>query len=282
MVKDKVALVTGASRGIGKSVAKSLAEEGALVGVNGTNPKNIERTVEEIRSLGGKAIGIRERVETMEGAERIVHTLIETFGTLDILIHNAGVVRDRMTVNMTEDEWDDVIQVNLKGAFACIRPAIKHMKANGKGGHILSMTSTAGLMGSVGQVNYSAAKAGILGMTWTLAQELSRYGIRVNAVAPAALTDMTRPVIEKIKAEASRRNENVPDFWKVGRPEHVAKLVLYLLSEENRELSGEVFSVNGDRIGVWEKPRHKILCHDPHMTSRQFGDSFRKHKKGPS
>ena len=273
MLKGKVALVTGSSKGIGRSVALRLAKEGAYVGVNGTDKESIDSVVKEIDSFGGKAIGIKESVGTIEGGEQIVHTVLKEYGVIDILVNNAGITRDRMAINMTENEWNEVIGINLSGTFFCIRPTINHMKKRGQGGSILNMTSSAGLMGSMGQVNYSAAKAGILGITWTLSEELKRYDISVNAIAPAALTNMTKPIIEKIQARSIERNEAFPDFWKVGSPDDVANLVLYLSLEENREISGGVFSVNGNKVGLWERPKHKILFNQT-MTPAELKEAF--------
>ncbi|MBK3495188.1 SDR family NAD(P)-dependent oxidoreductase [Viridibacillus sp. YIM B01967] len=258
MLTGKVALITGSTRGIGKSIALQMAKEGALVAVNGTNANSVQIVVDEIHSIGGHAMGICESVATIAGAEYIVSKTLTHFGKIDILINNAGITRDQLLVNMSDQAWQEVLDVHLTGTFACTRAVVQHMKTRDEGGCLINMTSTAGLMGTVGQVNYSAVKAGILGLTWTLAEELKRFSIRVNAIAPAALTDMTQPVIERIQAKCEAESKPFPDFWKVGSPEDVAKVVV-LIADDSSTVSGQVFSVNGSKIGKWEKPSHAEL-----------------------
>lgn len=153
---------------------------------------------------------------------------------------------------MTDEAWQSVLEVHLNGVFYCIQRVLPHMRK--AGGDILLMTSSAGLAGSVGQVNYSAAKAGILGILWTLAVELKQDRIRVNAISPAALTDMTRPVIEHLEEKCARLNEPFPEFWRVGEPEDIARFVAALLAESDVELTGEIFAVNGSKVTKWQKP----------------------------
>lgn len=258
MLQEKVVLITGSTRGIGRSMAIQMAKEGALIAVNGTNGNNVKAVVDDIKTRGGQAVGICESVASIYGAERIVNKTLENFGKLDILINNAGITRDQLLVKMSDQSWNEVLDVHLTGTFACTRAAVQHLKSRGEGGCIINLTSTAGLMGTVGQVNYSAAKAGILGMTFTLAEELKRYGIRVNAIAPAALTDMTKPVIERIQTKCKEENKEFPDYWKVGSPEDVANLAT-LLASNSSTVTGKVFSVNGSKIGIWEKPSHTEL-----------------------
>jgi 3-oxoacyl-[acyl-carrier protein] reductase len=259
---NKVVIITGSSRGIGKSIAVKLAKEGANVVVNGRDEKAVLAVVNEIRKDGGKAIAISGAIEHMETGERLVEAAVSTFGKVDVLINNAGIVRDSMSYRMSEEDWDEVIAVHLKGAFSATKPFIIEVRKQGSGGHIINMTSTAGLEGTIGQLNYSAAKAGLLGMTWTLAKELLKDGVRVNAIAPAALTDMTRPVIEKAKQHAKEAGKELDPYWNVGSAEDVACFVTDLISYSDMKITGEVFSVNGIAIGRWRAPQYEWVSDD--------------------
>ncbi|MGG0658556.1 SDR family oxidoreductase [Rummeliibacillus pycnus] len=248
----KVVLVTGSTRGIGRSIAKHLSNSDYYVMVNGTNQKLIDEVVSDIHADGGKAAGYCANIADPSDVDALVAFTIETFGQIDVLIHNAGNLADQKCIGMTDEQWRSVIDVHLNGAFYCIRRVLPYLKEHG--GDIILMTSTAGLMGSVGQVNYSAAKAGLLGMLFTLASELKRYCIRVNAVSPAALTDMTRPVIEHLTEKYAKRNEPFPDFWKVGKADDIAFFIGELLNYKDEDLTGEIFGVNGTKITRWQKP----------------------------
>ncbi|GIP23361.1 SDR family NAD(P)-dependent oxidoreductase [Paenibacillus sp. J22TS3] len=246
------ALITGATRGIGRSIALELAQKGYRLIVNGTKPELIDSLVHEIRQAGGIAVGICANIADPLEVTRMVEYGAAKYGSIDVLIHNAGNLRDRKCVEMTGEDWHSVLDVHLNGAFYCVQRVLPYMTEGG--GDILLMTSTAGLSGSAGQLNYSAAKAGILGMVWTLAAELRGSRIRVNGIAPAALTDMTRPVIEHLAEKYARRQEPFPEFWKVGSAEDVARFVGDLLDQPEPELTGEVFGVNGRKITLWQKP----------------------------
>ncbi|MBO7744365.1 SDR family oxidoreductase [Paenibacillus sp. MWE-103] len=248
----KTALITGASRGIGRSIAMELGRSGYRVAVNGLHEERINTVVEAIRHEGGAAEGYCANVADPSAVTAMVEAVKARYGAMDAFIHCAGHVQDRKCEQMTDQEWKSVLEVHLSGAFYCIRRVLPFMASHG--GDMLLMTSTAGLMGSVGQVNYSAAKAGLLGMVWTLAAELRRNRIRINAVAPAALTDMTRPVIEYMKEKHAKRNEALPGFWQVGEADDVARFVSLLLKQRDPDLTGEVFGVNGSRITHWQKP----------------------------
>ncbi|WHX47067.1 SDR family NAD(P)-dependent oxidoreductase [Paenibacillus woosongensis] len=263
-LNQQTAVITGSSRGIGRAIALRMAQEGARVVVNGTDASRVNAVVEEIRQNGGVAIGIAEPVHTMEGGARIISAATAEFGQVDILVNNAGIIRDQMAHKLGEEDWDAVISIHLKGAFSCIRAALPGMRER-RQGCIINMTSTAGLTGTAGQLNYSAAKAGLLGMTWTLALELRHYGISVNAIAPAALTDMTAPYIERARRDAEAAGQNLPDYWRVGTPEEAAELAVALSLPQTRGISGEIFSVNGGDIGLWARPKHELL------TSRTSG-----------
>ncbi|SDW11282.1 SDR family NAD(P)-dependent oxidoreductase [Paenibacillus sp. CF384] len=248
----RTALITGASRGIGRSIALELGRNGYQVAVNGLHEERIDAVVETIRLEGGTAEGYCANVADPSAVTAMVQAVEARYGAIHVFIHNAGHLHDRKCEQMTDLEWNSVLDVHLNGAFYCIQRVLPLMTSHG--GDILLMTSTAGLMGSVGQVNYSSAKAGLLGMVWTLAAELRRNQIRINAIAPAALTDMTRPVIEYLKEKYAKRNETLPAFWQVGEADDVAQFVGLLLKQRDPDLTGEVFGVNGSQITHWHKP----------------------------
>lgn len=248
----KVAIITGSTRGIGRSLAIHLGQSGYQVMVNGTNQKLINHVVQEIQQSGGESIGYCADVSDPLAVTAMVDVVIAKYGRIDVFIHSAGNLRDHKCRNMSDEEWQSVLNVHLNGAFYTIQRILPHMQQHG--GDILLMTSTAGLTGSIGQVNYSAAKSGLLGMVWTLAAELKNKHIRVNAISPAALTDMTRPVIEHMKEKYASRNEAFPEFWRVGDADDIARFVIALLSQPDTELTGEIFGVNGSRITKWCKP----------------------------
>ncbi|MBM7703587.1 SDR family NAD(P)-dependent oxidoreductase [Metabacillus iocasae] len=256
-MNNRVVIITGSTKGIGKSIAQLLASEGALVVINGRTEQSVEEVVADIKACGGKAIGVSGGVEHIETGERLVLEAVRHFGSVNVLINNAGVVHDRMSHKMSEQEWDDVINSHLKGTFASTQPFIKQVKKQQSGGHILNMTSTAGLEGTIGQLNYSAAKAGILGMTWTLAKELARDKIVVNAIAPAALTDMTRPFVEAAMKKANEQGIELEDYWNIGSADEVALFVRDLLQVQDPTLTGQIFSVNGKKIGRWHPLRYE-------------------------
>ncbi|OMD56486.1 3-oxoacyl-ACP reductase [Paenibacillus odorifer] len=249
---NKVALITGATRGIGRSIAMQLGKSGYIVVVNGTKQVLIDEVVREIRQAGGEALGYAANVADSAAVTAMVGEVIARYGRIEVLIANAGIVQDQKCQRMTDEQWKNVLDVHLNGTYYCIQRVLPHMRETG--GDILLMTSAAGLAGSVGQVNYSAAKAGILGMMWTLAAELKRDQIRVNAISPAALTDMTRPIIDHLKEKYFSRNEPLPDFWRIGDAEAIASFVTALLRESDADLTGEIFAVNGSKVTKWEKP----------------------------
>jgi NAD(P)-dependent dehydrogenase (short-subunit alcohol dehydrogenase family) len=248
-LEGKVAVITGAGGGIGREHALLFAREGARVVVNdlGCERDGIGRSdaaarvVAEIKARGGEAAASGEAVGTFDAARRVVQTALDTFGRLDILVNNAGILRDRTLLNMTEDEWDAVIQVHLKGTFACMQAAARVMKEQGQGGRIINTSSSSGLLGNFGQSNYGAAKAGVYALTRIAAWELAKYGITVNAIAPSALTRMleTIPgVMEKV-TEAT-----------LG-PQFIAPMVAYLASDAAAGVTGQTFGVEGSHLFVY-------------------------------
>ncbi|WP_433455746.1 SDR family oxidoreductase [Streptomyces sp. CA-142005] len=256
----RVAVVTGAGRGLGRAHALAFAAEGAKVVVNdlgvgldgtGGTAGPAQQVVEEIRALGGEAVAHGGDIATTEGAASLVATALDAFGRLDTLVNNAGFLRDRMLVNLDEDAWDAVVRVHLKGHFLPLRQAAAHWRAEAKAGRVpearvINTSSGAGLLGSVGQGNYSAAKAGIVGLTLVAAAELGRYGVQVNAIAPAARTRMTeRTFAETMAAPESGRFDAVA-------PENVSPLVVWLGSAASAGVTGRVFETEGGRITVME------------------------------
>lgn len=255
----KIAIITGSTRGIGRSIAVHLAQSGYDVVVNGTNQALIHQVVQEIHHTGGTGMGYCADVANAELVSEMINAVVAKYGDIDVLIHNAGTLQDQQCLRMTDEAWQSVVDTHLNGAFYMINRALPHMLKNG--GDIIVMTSTAGLTGSIGQVNYSAAKAGLLGLVWTLAAELKKYQIRVNAISPAALTDMTKPIINHLKQKYERRNEPFPEFWRVGEADDIAHFVSALLAQPDQELTGEIFGVNGSKVTKWKKP-HPVFSED--------------------
>jgi len=246
LLTGKVAIVTGAGGGIGRAHALALAEAGAAVLVNdlggardgsGGGMAMADTVAEEIRAAGGEAVANYDSVATVAGGEAIVQSAIDAFGRLDIVVNNAGILRDKTLAKMDEDLWDAVIAVHLRGTYCVSRPAFIRMKEQGSGGSIINTSSTSGLEGNFGQTNYGAAKAGIAGFTRCLALEGERAGIRVNAIAPVALTRMT----EDLQAAQS-------DTFKRLTPDLVAPLIVFLASDLARDITKRIFFVGGGRI----------------------------------
>jgi 3-oxoacyl-[acyl-carrier protein] reductase len=237
----KVALITGAAQGIGKAVALLLARNGADIVVSDINLEKAEETAKEIESIGSKAIAIKVNVASLNEVEQMVEAVLEKLGKIDILVNNAGITRDKLILRMTEEDWDVVLDVNLKGTFNCTKAVVRHM-AKQRSGKIVNIASVTGEMGNAGQVNYSASKAGVIGLTKTIAREFAQRGINVNAIAPGFIvTPMTEVLPEKQKEELKRL---IP-MERLGKPEDVAEAVLFFVSEESNYITGQVLNVNG-------------------------------------
>ncbi len=240
-LKGKVALITGAAQGIGKSVALLLARNGADIVVSDINLEKAEETAKEIESIGPKAMAVKVDVGNFKDVEEMVEAILKKFGKIDILINNAGITRDKLILRMTEEDWDAVLNVNLKGTFNCMKAVTRHM-AKQRSGKIVSIASVVGEMGNAGQANYSASKAGVIGLTKTIAREFAQRGINVNAIAPGYIeTPMTEVLPEKVKEELKRL---IP-MERLGTPDDVAEAVLFLVSEESNYVTGQVLNVNG-------------------------------------
>lgn len=245
MLKGKNAIVTGASRGIGRAIALKLAEKGANIVINyRSNKEKAEELVKEIEAKGVKALAIEGDVSIFSEAESMVNTAFEQLGSVDILVNNAGITKDTLILRMKEEEFDKVIEVNLKGAFNCLKHASKIMMKQ-RSGKIINISSVVGLVGNQGQINYAAAKAGIIGMTKSAAKELASRGINVNAVAPGFIsTDMTAVLSEKVKEGAV----NTIPLKRLGNPEDVANAVTFLASDEAEYITGQVINVDGGMV----------------------------------
>ncbi|MBQ1274017.1 MAG: 3-oxoacyl-[acyl-carrier-protein] reductase [Cellulosilyticum sp.] len=243
MLKGKVALITGGVRGIGKAISLCFAKAGADIVINYNSEKSLEHAnqlVEEIQGLGVKALAVKADVSQLEEAKNLVDTTINTFGKIDILVNNAGITKDMLLLRMTEEEFDQVLAVNLKGIFNCSKIATKAMLKTG--GSIINMSSVVGLSGNVGQSNYAASKAGIIGFTKSVAKEFASRKIRVNAIAPGFIqTDMTDALSEQVK-EATLKN--IP-MKRLGQVNEVAQVALFLASDLSSYVTGEVVRVDG-------------------------------------
>ena len=257
ILEGKVVAVTGGGAGIGREESLLAAKQGAKVVVNdlggsrdgsGASTKVAEQVAEEIKKMGGDAIAHTLDISSPEGAASLIKMGVDKWGHFDALINNAGILRDKMSFNMTDEEWDSVIKVHLRGTFMCCRAAVNYYRDAAKqnklpkGAAIVNTTSTSGLLGNAGQVNYGAAKLGIVGLTNVLALEFAKYNIRINAIAPMALTRMT---------------EDLPmaGLLKAATPAHIAPMVIFLASEAAAGINGQVFGVFGNVVQLWRLPR---------------------------
>ena len=237
----KVALVTGAAQGIGKAVALLLARNGADIVISDINLEKAEETAKEVQALGRKALATKVDVATLGDVEKMVEAILAQFGKVDILVNNAGIARDKLILRMTEEDWDAVLNINLKGTFNCTKAVVRHMSKQ-RSGKIVNIASVVGEMGNAGQGNYAASKAGVIGFTKTIAREFAQRGINVNAIAPGYIeTPMTDALPDKAKEELKRL---IP-MDRLGKPEDVAEAVLFLVSEASSYITGHVLNVNG-------------------------------------
>ncbi len=238
---EKIALVTGAAQGIGKAIALLLARHGADVIVSDINLEKAEETSKEIEGMGRRTLALKVNVADPGDVERMVETIIEKFSRIDILVNNAGITRDRLILRMSVEDWDAVLDVNLKGTFNCTKSVIRHMSRQ-KSGKIVNIASVVGMMGNAGQANYAASKAGVIGFTKTIAREFAQRGININVIAPGYIqTPMTEVLPEKAKEELKKL---IP-MGRLGQPEDVAQAVLFLVSEASSYMTGQILNVNG-------------------------------------
>lgn len=241
MPSNKVAVVTGASRGIGRSIALALASKGAIIVAVDMDQASTDAVVAELTAAGAKALGVVGNVTVTQDVERMVDAAVEAFGRIDILVNNAGITRDGLLVRMKDEDWDAVLTVNLKGAFLCTRAASKVMTKQ-RYGRIINIASIVGQMGNAGQANYCASKAGLIGLTKSNARELAKRSVTVNAVAPGFIaTAMTDALSDKVKAELAAQ---IP-MERLGSADDIANAVVFLASEQSGYITGHVLAVNG-------------------------------------
>ncbi len=291
LLKGRVAVVTGAGKGLGRAEAIGLAAQGAAVVVNdlgaaidgsGTSSAPADEVVAEIKNAGGEAVSSYASVATVEGAESIVKRAVDSFGRIDVLVNNAGFTIDRMVYNITDEEWDAVIQTNLYGTFYCTRAACRVMRKQGYG-RIVNTSSHAGL-GNMGQASYSAAKEGIVGLTRTVARDMGRYGVTCNAIRPVAGTRGFEELVrDKGLKDAWTKmwgeelaEKRVKQMLELNRPEDVASLVVYLASEKADNVNGCVFEVWHGHIGIYTDPPtvEQVLRKDGRWTPEELAEAM--------
>nr|WP_221374256.1 SDR family NAD(P)-dependent oxidoreductase [Actinoplanes polyasparticus] len=265
-LSGKVAVVTGSGRGLGLGYARALADAGAAVVVNDIEPEAVDNAVDAIVAGGGRATGVVAAVGETATAELLVDTAVREFGRLDVMVTNAGILRDRVLWKMSDDDFDAVVNVHLRGTFTCGRAAAVHMRERGEGGRLILVSSPAGQRGNFGQTNYAAAKAGIAAMARTWALELARAGITVNAIVPVAVTEMTKtiPAFAPVIEEAERTGTPLPTWLRrdegMGTVDDVTGLIVFLASDAAKDVTGQAIGIGGDRLTLWSHPHEKTVA----------------------
>ena len=248
-------VITGSSRGLGRGFALEMAKAGARVVINGTNAEALSETARAIRAVDGEVVSMLGSVADSALCSNLIATCVDSYGGIDVLVNNAGQVRDRTLFKMSDDDFDQVIAVHLRGTFMCSRQAALAMREQGAG-HIVNVVSSSGLAGGFGQSNYAAAKAGMMGLLYTWVMELARYGIRCNAFWPIAETDMTQVVFERVKHDASAKGRAAPTPAALGfgTPTEVAQGMIWLASDAAAKFNGQCFTFNGRKTALWSHP----------------------------
>jgi NAD(P)-dependent dehydrogenase (short-subunit alcohol dehydrogenase family) len=278
----KVAVVTGGGRGLGLAYAQALAANGAAVVVNDVDADVARAAVESIATAGGRAVAHVGAIGSSDVATELVQTAVTAFGRLDVLVTNAGILRDTVLWKMTDEDFDAVISVHLRGTFTCVRAAVVQMREQGDGGRIICVGSPTGQVGNFGQTNYAAAKAGIVGMVRTWALELQRAGIAVNAVIPVAATGMTETApFLKPYVDALHSGRPLPPYARrelsFGPPEDVAGLVVFLASSASQGINGQAIGLGGDRLALWSHPSETVVTFaDGGWTAQAIADVWPK------
>ncbi|MCH6159873.1 SDR family oxidoreductase [Streptomyces marispadix] len=266
-LSGKAAVVTGSGRGLGLAYAEALALAGASVVVNDVDAAAAGAAVEKITAGGGRAVSVVAPVGGAATADALVDKAVSEFGRLDVMVTNAGVLRDKVLWKMSDEDFDTVVDVHLRGTFTCARAAAVRMREQGTGGRLILVSSPAGQRGNFGQTNYAAAKAGVVAMARTWAMELARTDITVNAVVPVAATGMTKtiPALAPFIEEAERTGEPLPDWLRrdegFGTPEDAAPLVVFLASDAARGVTGQAIGIGGDRLALWSHPQEKAAAY---------------------
>ncbi|MGV9718241.1 4-hydroxyphenyl-beta-hydroxyacyl-CoA dehydrogenase [Rhodococcus pyridinivorans] len=283
-LNNKVAIVTGSGQGLGLAYAQDLARHGAAVVINDVNQDTANNAVASILDEGGRAVAVVAPVGSTDTAQELVATAVENFGRLDVMVTNAGILRDTVLWKMSDDDFDAVINVHLRGTFTCVREAAIRLREQGEGGRIIAIGSPAGQRGNFGQTNYAAAKAGIVGMVRTWAMELQRDGVTVNAVCPVAATAMTETIPFLAPHIASMKNgDPLPPIIRrdvgMGTPHDAAGIISFLASDDAAGITGQAFSVGGDRLALWSHPVLTATAfHDGGWSaddiSAQWGSAF--------
>jgi NAD(P)-dependent dehydrogenase (short-subunit alcohol dehydrogenase family) len=281
---NKVAVVTGAGRGLGLAYARALAAAGAEVVVNDVDGPSAKQAAEVIESEGGSAVAHVGSVGISETADELVQAAIDTFGRLDVMVTNAGVIRDRVLWNMTDEEFDEVVAVHLRGTFTCARSAARYFRDAGGGGRLILVGSPAGQHGNFGQSNYAACKAGITAMARTWAMELARSQVTVNCIIPTAVTEMTKtipafaPDIEAWEEDGTPLPDRLRRDQALGSVDEVASLVVFLASDDSADITGQTIGLGGDRLALWSYPDEvATVFRDGGWSADEIAAEFAEH-----
>jgi len=273
---EKRIVITGSSRGLGRAFAIACAGEGASVIINGTNEAALAEVEKTITDNGGNVVAIAGSVTEEAVCKSLIDGCVENFGGIDVVVNNAGIVRDKTLMKMSVDEFDAVIAVNLRGAFSCTKHAALAMREGG-GGHIIQVISASGLSGGFGQGNYAAAKAGMMGLLRSAVLEFSRFNIRTNAIWPVAETDMTQIVFERANAAATEQGTQAPDPVEMGfgKPEEVAQGIVWLASDGAQHFNGQCLSFNGRKTAIWSHPAEQhVTFHDTPWSADELNEHY--------